>query len=172
MIPREDPVTFLYILTMAALLFFAHKATRVKGLLNAALWLSGTSAMTSVLIYMMGSPGIAVVELSVGAGLVTVLFVFSISIIGDEKIASKIFIPKWLAISITVVAFGILAVLQVSEHIPELKAVQADLIADTIWVDRKLDIDIQAALLISGIFGILMIVAPTAARWVKEKRND
>lgn len=164
-------MTFLYILIMAALLFSAHKATRVKGLLNAALWLSGTSALTSTLIYLMGSPGIAVVELSVGAGLVTVLFVFSISIIGDEKITSKIFIPKWLAISITVIAFGLLGILTAIENIPQLKAVQAELIADTIWVDRKLDIDIQAGLIISGILGILMIVAPTAARRIKEKRN-
>ena len=165
-------MTLLYILIMAGLLYSAHKATRVKGLLNAALWLSGTSALTSTLIYLMGSPGIAVIELSVGAGLVTVLFIFSISIIGDEKITSKIFIPKWLAISITVVAFGLLGIMTAIDSIPVLKGVQAELIADTIWVDRKLDIDIQAALIISGILGILMIVAPSTARWVKERRND
>ncbi len=165
-------MTFLYLLIMAALLFSAHKATRIKGLLKAALWLSGTSALTSTLIYLMGSPGIAVIELSVGAGLVTVLFVFSISIIGDEKITGEIFIPKWLAISITVVAFGMLGIMTAIDSIPQLKAVQAELIADTIWVDRKLDIDIQAGLIISGVLGILMIVAPTTARWIKEKRND
>ena len=76
----------VYFLVVAALIYSAHKATRVKGLLNAALWLAGTSCLTSILVYILGSPGLAVIELSVGAGLVTVLFVFAISIIGDEKL--------------------------------------------------------------------------------------
>ena len=85
----------VYFLVVAALIYSAHKATRVKGLLNAALWLAGTSCLTSILVYILGSPGLAVIELSVGAGLVTVLFVFAISIIGDEKITSDVFVPHW-----------------------------------------------------------------------------
>ncbi len=163
---------YLYLLIMIALLYSAHKATRLKGLLNAALWLAGTSCLTSILLFIMGSPGIAVIELSVGAGLVTVLFVFAISIVGDETIKSDVFVPQWLAALIAIVAFGMLAFLLLYQSLPVLTQHQAEIIAETIWVNRKADIFVQAALMVSGIFGILMLFAPTIVKKSGEKKHD
>jgi len=52
------------------------QAIRAKRLLAAALWLAGVSAAVATLMYSLGAYEVAVIELSVGAGLVTVLFVF------------------------------------------------------------------------------------------------
>jgi len=40
----------------------------------------------AVLIYLLGAPEVAVIELSVGSGLVTVLFVFAFSITGETTL--------------------------------------------------------------------------------------
>ncbi len=153
-------MTLIYALIAVALLYSAYNAARPKGLLNAALWLAATSCLTSLLLYLMGSPGIAVIELSVGAGLVTVLFVFAISIIGDEKIESKIFIPRIAALVITLLSFGTLAVIWINNSSPVFSHTPARILADTIWSDRKIDIYVQAALIIAGVLGIMILIAP------------
>ena len=79
----------LLLALVAVLLVFAVQAIRARGLITSALWLAGVSAVTSVLLYMLGARLVAVVELSVGAGLVTVLFVFAINIAGDDAIDRK-----------------------------------------------------------------------------------
>ena len=65
-----------------------------KRLLVSALWLAGASALVSLVIYLLGAPGVAVIELSVGAGLVTILFVFAINIAGEEPISRHGLIPR------------------------------------------------------------------------------
>ena len=65
---------------------FAILSIRSKRLITSALWLAGVSALLSVVFYLFGAHLVAVVELSVGAGLVTVLFAFAISVAGDEPI--------------------------------------------------------------------------------------
>lgn len=50
---------------------------RAKSLLASALWLAGVSARVAALLYDLGAHEVAVVELSVGAGLVTVLLLFA-----------------------------------------------------------------------------------------------
>lgn len=164
-------MTLIYALIAVALLYSAHKATRVKGLLNAALWLAATSCLTAILMYIMGSPGIAVIELSVGAGLVTVLFVFAISIIGDEKIESKFFIPPLAALLMATIPFIILAFLWISGISPVFKNTPADILANTIWEDRKVDLYLQAALIITGILGIMLLIAPSVANRFKKERD-
>ena len=52
--------------------------------LTAALWLAVLSAITALLLYRLGAPEVAVIELSVGAGLITVLLAFAISMAEDE----------------------------------------------------------------------------------------
>ncbi len=165
-------MTLIYALIAVALIYSAYKATRLKGLLNAALWLAATSCLTSLLLYLMGSPGVAVIELSVGAGLVTVLFVFAISIVGDEKIESKVFVPRIAALLITIVSFGALAFIWASNVPPVFTSKEADILANTIWDDRKIDIYLQAALIISGILGIMLLIAPAVTKHSKKEPNQ
>ena len=76
-----------YVLAAAGALVCAALAISAKRLLVSAIWLAGCSALVALLMYLLGAPEIAVIELSVGAGLVTVLFVFAINIAGDESTA-------------------------------------------------------------------------------------
>ena len=70
----------------------AHGRPRER-LLISALWLAGTSALAALMMYRLGAPEVAVIELSVGAGLVTVLFVFAINIAGEDTPSVRSLVP-------------------------------------------------------------------------------
>ena len=99
----------LYALLMLFSIVFAIMAVRAKRLIASALWLAGVSAMVAVLFYLLGARQVAVVELSVGAGLVTVLFVFAISIAGEEPGVLKSLIPAWLGGGLILLMVGLFA---------------------------------------------------------------
>ena len=78
-------------------LIFALQAILAKQLITSALWLAGVSALCSVLFFLFGAQLVAVIELSVGAGLVTVLFVFAISVEGDDALDATPVPPRLLS---------------------------------------------------------------------------
>ncbi len=154
-------------LIAVAMLICAIQSIRVKRLLSAALWLAGCSAMVSLLLYFLGAPEIAVIELSVGAGLVTVLFVFAINIIGDEKAVFSPAIPPLVAWTLVVFSFGILAYL----NLPLLETVIPDLAkvamsSTTLWNDRALDVILQIVLIFTGVLGVIGLISESK---LKEK---
>ena len=84
----------LYICLVCASIICAIQAIRARRLIVSALWLAGTSAILSLIFYLVGAYLVAVIELSVGAGLVTVLFVFAISIAGEEAVELRSLVPE------------------------------------------------------------------------------
>ncbi len=74
------------------------QAIQSKRLSHSALWLALTSGLVSLLMYLLGAPQVAVIELSVGAGVVTILLVFAINIVGDQQEEKKPLVPKGIAI--------------------------------------------------------------------------
>jgi NADH:ubiquinone oxidoreductase subunit 6 (subunit J) len=135
---------------------------RAGKLLVSALWLAGTSAFTSLLLYLLGAQTIAVVELSVGAGLVTILFVFAISVAGDETMDVRAVIPKPWAIGlvlVTVVALAWLTFAQAAVNATPAAALPAGQLADTLWQERGLDVLLQIVLIFGGVMGVLGLLA-------------
>jgi uncharacterized MnhB-related membrane protein len=144
--------------TVAALLGCAIQAIRASRLLVSALWLAGASALTALLMYLLGAQDVAVIELSVGAGLVTVLFVFAINIAGDEPIPVTSRVPRPLA---WIVALSSLALL-VWFALPAAGGVQPltgeGSFATSVWQDRSPDALLQVALIFTGVLGVLGIL--------------
>jgi uncharacterized MnhB-related membrane protein len=144
----------LLTLALAGAVACAVGAIAAKRLLVSALWLAGASAMVSLGLYLLGAPEIAVVELSVGAGLVTVLFVFAINLTGDEPLKTLSPVPKPIAWGLVIVAVALLAYLD----IPRTLIVPAPLaggFADMVWQQRGLDVLLQVALIFAGVLGVL-----------------
>ncbi|MEA4906943.1 MAG: DUF4040 domain-containing protein [Chloroflexi bacterium] len=150
---------FLYILIVAGILVCALQAIRVERLLTSALWLAGASALVALFMYILGAPEIAVIELSVGAGLVTVLFVFAINIAGDEAISLRPLLPRplaWVVLLIAVVLIGWLCLpaLNVNASVPqELR------FATQLWENRSLDVLLQSVLIFAGVLGVIGLLA-------------
>jgi len=144
-----------YILIALGGLFCAVQAIRAERLLTSALWLAGTSALVSVAIYLLGSPQVAAVELSVGAGLVTVLFVFAINLTGKQAVDERSIIPKPLAWILIGVSVGALVFLLLPGIVTKSPEYLEPGLAGILWGTRRLDLWLQIVMLFSGVLGVL-----------------
>lgn len=149
----------------AGILVAAVLAVRESRLLVSALWLALTSALVSWLMYRLGAAEVAVVELSVGAGLVTVLFVFAINIAGDEALVKRALIPRelaWIAVVISalLLAWMILPSMQLDRYASVLgqQGVITGLFRSVLWQDREVDLLLQVVLIFAGVLAVLGLI--------------
>jgi uncharacterized MnhB-related membrane protein len=151
----------LNILIVVGTLGCAIQAIRTDRLLISALWLAGCSATVSLLIYLLGAPEIAVIELSVGAGLVTVLFVFAINIAGEELLTKSQLIPRpvtWSLLIISILLLGWLIIPHLITVFPVLDTLPFN---KAVWENRGLDALLQIMIIFSGVLGLLSLLAET-----------
>jgi len=149
-------------LLAAGAVLCAIEALRSERLLASAIWLAGVSALSAILFYLLGAREVAVVELSVGVGLVTVLFVFAINIAGDEPSRLQPALMQtliWLASLTAAALLGWMAFPGPAVRSPVLEpSFQAIL-----WDQRGLDVILQIVLIFSGALGVLGLLVPTAS---------
>jgi len=153
----EVPGVLYFIIVINAVLS-ALQAIRASRLLASAFWLAGVSVWTSMILYLLGAPEVAVIELSVGAGLVTVLFAFAISIAGEATLDLPSLIPKpltWVLFILVLLLLGWLA-WPVSGANPPLTE---PAYADVLWGQRSLDMWMQIAIIFAGALGVLGLLA-------------
>ncbi len=142
------------------LLVFAIQAIRSKALLTSALWLAGASAMTAILLFMYGARLIAVIELSVGAGLVTVLFVFAINIAGDDAIDARPIPPMPWIVGVSALFVILLGWFVWPAPITAAAVTAAEPSSSVVmWQSRGLDLVVQVALIFSGVLGLIGLLA-------------
>ncbi len=150
----------VYALLVAGMLLCALQAIRAKHLLTSALWLAGVSALVSIILYRLGAQEVAVIELSVGAGLVTVLFVFAISIAGDDAMSAPPVVPRALAAGM-ILAFAVILGAMVLP-IDNLDLTPAErTFSQALWDDRALDVLVQIVLIFAGVLGLIAILKDT-----------
>jgi len=164
-------------------------AVRARRLLSSAVWLAVCSAFLAVLLYRLGAFEVAVIELSVGAGLVTVLFVFAINIAGDESIGLPSVIPRsltWLLCLAPLAVIALSIALRIPARIgalvlpslPSAAPPAAATFVNVLWQDRALDVVVQVVLIYAGVLGLLGLLAEkegplqhSAAREVAARRD-
>ena len=154
----------LYILIVAAIVVCALQAITANRLLGSAIWLAVTSALVSILLYLLGAQEVAVIELSVGAGLVTVLFVLAINITGDQEISTKALIPGPIAWVIILIPLVVLGFLTMSSFQVSMLAAQEGSFSAVLWQDRSPDMFLQLALIFTGVLGILGLLSETKSK--------
>jgi uncharacterized MnhB-related membrane protein len=159
------------LLIVAALLVCAFQAVRGTRLLIAALWLAGASALTALMMFRLGAPEVAVIELSVGAGLVTVLFVFAINIAGEEPpVTLRPLVPAPVAWILALSAIGLGAAMVLPHLRTEAAPVQGGTFATVLWQQRSLDVLLQVVLIIGGVLTVLGLLAEGRLAARKEHR--
>jgi uncharacterized MnhB-related membrane protein len=151
------------LILIALTVIFAAQAIRAPRLLNSALWLAGVSAMVSLIIYLMGAHQVAVVELSVGAGLVTILFVFAISIAGEAGIENTTVLPRPLIWGLTALYVALLTWYLLPASFVGVAAVAEAPLAEVLWETRAVDMLVQVVLIFCGVLGLLGILGETKA---------
>lgn len=153
--------TFYYIALGLGASFCAYRAMISKHLLPSTLYLAGVSALVTVTLYMLGAYEVAVIELSVGAGLVTVLLVYALSVVGEDVSDPSSIIPKPLAF-LLVAGIGGLVIWMAYPLAIQPNANGEVLLADVLWKQRALDVWVQVALVFSGVMGVLGLLAEKA----------
>ncbi len=148
----------LFGLVIAGIILCAVLSITANRLLSSAIWLAGVSALSAILFYMLGAREVAVIELSIGAGLVTVLFVFAISIAGDEAMNAKPLIPRILGVGLVlclVILLGWMVVpgLVTSDPTTELSS------TDILWDVRGMDLIVQVSLIFAGVLSVLGLLS-------------
>jgi len=132
----------------------AVQAVRAGRLLHSALWLAGVSVLLAMVLYEIGAPEVAVVELSVGAGLVTVLLIYGIAVAGDEPAGTLVLVPRPVAGG----AAGLAALLLAWMILPARGAAvpeTGEAFRRVLWQARGLDVLVQIVLIFGGILGVL-----------------
>ena len=155
------------LLTVAAIFVCALMAIRTR-LLTSALWLAGTSALVALILFRLGAPEVAVIELSVGAGLVTVLFVFAINIAGDDPVSARSLVPRplaWLVALGTLGLGGWMALSNLGVPVPNAQSVP---FATVLWEHRHVDAVLQVVLILGGVLAVLGLLAESRPREGKE----
>ena len=150
-----------YALFIGGAIFCAYRAIVSKKILSATIYLACISALVSAVVYMLGAAQVAVMELSVGAGLVTVLLVYAVSVVGDDALDPPSVIPKPLAFGIV----GVVAILLGWMAYPAVPAYferGSMNLAVSLWQSRVLDVWIQIVLIFSGVMGVLGLLSEKA----------
>ncbi|MBX7253455.1 MAG: DUF4040 domain-containing protein [Candidatus Promineofilum sp.] len=149
----------LHVLLLLAGVFCAGMAVRARPL-TAALWLATLSAIIAIVLYRLGAHEVAVIELSVGAGLITVLLAFAISMAEDETMPTAL-VPRPFAWLLVLVAGGALLWLLLPA-LPAARQVATDApFIIQVWENRLLDLVLQIVALIAGVMGVLSLLGET-----------
>lgn len=154
--------TIQYTIFLVGVIFCAYRAIASKRILSATLYLAGVSALISAVIYKLGAAQVAVIELSVGAGLVTVLLVYALNVVGDDALDPSSIISKPLALSFVILLVAMLGWM-VYESWIALPSMGAIVLADVLWQQRVLDVWVQIALIFSGVMGVLGLLSEQIA---------
>lgn len=146
----------------------AIKAVRAVHLLHAALWLAGVSVAVTVMLYLVGAYPLAVIELSLSVGLITILLVFAISMVGadspDMPVARWFNRPLLLATLLLVIGLTI-PLLSASTTSGETS------FSTAFWQQREADIVAQIALIVAGVLGVLGLLTEAEKGRTARRQN-
>jgi uncharacterized MnhB-related membrane protein len=147
-----------YAVFLLGAVFCAYRAIVATRILSATIYLACISALVSAALYLLGAAQVAVMELSVGAGLVTVLLVYALSVVGDDAMDPASVIPKPLAFGVVGLVVVLLGTMAFPAARTTIATGAADL-ADSLWQNRVLDVWIQIVLIFSGVMGVLGLLS-------------
>jgi len=145
---------------VTVIIFCAALAVRARQLLASVLWMACTSAVLAMLLYEIGAYQIAVIELSVGAGLVTILIIFVLQLVGETGVGDyspsfKLFGFGTVFLVVATLAILILPGTTGAQMQPPASQFSFSMVA---WQQRSLDTMLQLVLIFSGALGILSLV--------------
>jgi NADH-quinone oxidoreductase subunit J len=155
----------LQIILLVGLVLFSVLAILLKELLRSAIALAVASLLLGVIFFRMNAPYAGVFEISVVAGLITVLFMLTIALTkggaSAESSAARIAFPVFFVLF---AAIDVLVMKKLLARMPALVAPpEAGTFGQVLWGARTLDLVGQIAVIFAGVFAVLALF---------RKRND
>jgi NADH-quinone oxidoreductase subunit J len=157
-----------------AAVFFALWAVMARGLLTSAIMLALLSVCVSLLLFTYNAPWAAVFELSVCAGLITVLFISAISLVAAGKETQQNRTP-FHALPPAFAIFAIAAWFTVPPFFAEVaswkRVAEAEpALGQALWALRQPDLIGQILILAAGVFVIKSIFPKKKAAAAEERK--
>lgn len=156
------------IVILVCLVLSAAWAVLSPRLLRAVVALALASICVTLALFRLDSPLAAVFELSVCAGLISAVFISTISLSAIEteqsvQAARKERIRRYWYLPPLLVLVGVAMTQLVWPAVPELP-VQGPDVREVLWNQRHLDLFGQIAVLLAGAFGVVVLFKPTKER--------
>lgn len=151
------------IILLSSLLLIVIWTVMTIRLIHSIVGLALTSAMLAVVMYRLDSPFAAVFELSVCSGLISVIFITTVSFtqrLSKERliVRRKERLAKFLYLPFIIVLIGFLLIRYWKMPHFELPiAVSGTDVRDMIWNHRHLDLLGQVVILLAGAFGVVIL---------------
>ena len=157
-----DQQTLVIGAALTASVVSALVAILARWVVHAGLWLAATSAALATALYVIGAPYLAVIELSVGAGLVAVLIVFTVADDVDDGLRGRPVVRPLVAgalAMVTVVLLGFFLAIEPPSIVgTPANAASSQAFAEVFWQARGLDAVAQVALLFVAALAVVMLV--------------
>jgi NADH-quinone oxidoreductase subunit J len=158
------------IIILSALVLASLWTVMTRSLLRSAIGLALTSAILTIMMFRLNSPLAAVFELSVCAGLIPVLFISTISLTYPqtkiemlqhmrERLARFWFLPL-----IIIVLTVVLVMTKIKSSITLPAAENLKDVRIVMWNFRQLDIMGQVIILLTGVFGVVVLFKERAKK--------
>ncbi len=153
------------IILLVGLVLFSVLAILLKDLLRSAIALAVASLLLGIIFFRMNAPYAGVFEISVVAGLITVLFMLTIALTkGGAAAESKAATIAFPAVFVLFAAIDVLVMKKLLARMPALAApAEAGTFGQVLWGARTLDLVGQIAVIFAGVFAVLALF---------RKRND
>ncbi|HBU70036.1 MAG TPA: hypothetical protein DEE98_06580 [Elusimicrobia bacterium] len=147
-------------LVIGLMILFALFAVVLHDVLMSVLSLAVVSTLLSILFFQLGAPVAGVLELSVGAGLITVLIVLTISFIQERREQGRKPKAVWVVFSVIISAAlaYILYMLAPRASSVALLPARWSEVGEILWKTRSFDLFPQALVVLSAAFGILALL--------------
>ena len=145
---------------LIGLVLFSVLAILLKDLLKSAISLAVASLFLGIVFFRMNAPYAGVFEISVVAGLITVLFILTIALTkaGDEVRESKVSNLVFPLFFIVFVAIDALVMKGLLQKIPALPgAPESGSFGEVLWKQRTLDLVGQIAVILAGVFAVIAL---------------
>jgi NADH:ubiquinone oxidoreductase subunit 6 (subunit J) len=150
----------LDIVLLTGLTLAAALAVMAKDLIKAAIALAASSLLLGIVFFRMNAPFAGVFEISVVAGLITVLFILTIALTKTEGEVQESKTALWIfpLFFVLFVAIDALVMKGLTSKIAALPAApETGAFGDVLWKQRTFDLIGQLAVILSGVFAVLAL---------------
>lgn len=150
----------IQIILLCGLVIFSALAILLKDLIKAALSLAVASLFLGVIFFRLAAPYAAVFEISVVAGLITVLFILTIALTkkGDEVTEArlvKLAFPVFLILFLIIDGLVMKSLLQKIPALPS--GPEAGTFGQVLWKQRTFDLVAQVGVILAGVLAVLAL---------------
>jgi NADH:ubiquinone oxidoreductase subunit 6 (subunit J) len=145
---------------LIGLVIFSVLAIALKDLLKSAISLAASSLLLGIIFFRMNAPYAGVFEISVVAGLITVLFILTIALTksGEEVRESKLVNWAFPAVFVAFLVIDALVMKGLLGKVPALASgPEAGTFGEVLWKGRTLDLVGQIAVILAGVFAVLAL---------------